>query len=132
MGNALTVAPLVSNALEVLHSCAGACNQEGHQRRICSCRIHNELGRLALMLGEKFWVALVGGQYSGTAPSERALLRIFFPSPARPHVVYLEFRILAGRIEKGISIGRVPIVTVELGSRLFDFGAGYRSECDSS
>ena len=66
------------------------------------------------MLGKKFWVPLINGQYSGTGPSERTLLQTFFPPPKRAHVVYLEFQVLAERTEKTLSSGQIPKVIVEL------------------
>jgi len=54
---------------------------------------------------------MIGGEHSGTGPSERTLLRTFFLSPQRPRVVYLEFQVLA---EQGLSSVQIPKNIVEL------------------
>ncbi|OAL23844.1 hypothetical protein AYO20_10864 [Fonsecaea nubica] len=70
--------------------------------------------RIALMPGKKFWVPLISGQYTGTGPSELALLRTFLLSPQRPHVVFLEFEVMSKRAEQSQLGGQAPKVIVEL------------------
>ena len=68
----------------------------------------------ALMLGKKFWVLHINGQYSGTGPQELALFRTFIPSPARPHALFLEFEVEFQRAKRGNLGGHIPKVIVEL------------------
>lgn len=106
------IAAIISKSLDVAESSSSACM--GHCHRLCCCRRHVELGHMALMLGKKFWLPLIGGQYSGTGSSERAMLRTFFLSTVREYVVTLEFEVLSKRADRSRSTGQVPKVTVEL------------------
>lgn len=83
-------------------------------QRLHGCRKYVELGRLALLFGEKFCVPLIDGRYSGTGPSERAMLRTFFLSQARECVVTLEFEPLTERTERKKSAGQTRKVIIEL------------------
>jgi len=108
------IAAVIVSSSRTANSSAYNNNREGHGHRLCLCRKHIELGRIALMLGEKFWVPLINGQYNGTGPSELALLRTFFLSPQRPHIVFLEFELMSKRAEQSQPGGQVPKVIVEL------------------
>lgn len=70
------IATKISEWLEVIARSGGAHSLPG--QRLYGCQKHVELGRLARLLGEKFWVPLIDGRYSGTGPSGRAMLRTFF------------------------------------------------------
>ena len=73
------VATVISNALNV-DRLPDSSLRETYDHRLCQCRLHIELGRMALMLGKRFWVPLIHGQHSGTGSPELTILRTFFLS----------------------------------------------------
>ena len=111
------VAALISSTLTAVDTSpkAGIDELQGHHHhRLCPCQRHMELGRIALTLGKKFWVPLINGQHSGTGRSELALFRTFFPSPERPHVLFLEFEVEFQRAKQSKPGGQIPKLIVEL------------------
>nr|KAK5449218.1 hypothetical protein LTR18_002307 [Exophiala xenobiotica] len=112
-GKADNIAGEISEALKLVARSRGA--NVFHGQRLCRCQKDIELGKLALRLGKKFWVPLINGRYSGKGPSERAMLRTFFLSQEREHVVTLEFEIQTERAEqsKGFVGSRKAIVELD-------------------
>ena len=106
------IVAIISGSLRAVDSASSG--NEVHNHRLCPCHRYIELGRIALKLGTKVGLLLINGQYSGTGPSEYAVLRTFFLSPERPHVVFLEFEVLSKRAERSKPGGQVPKVVVEL------------------
>ncbi|OCT48572.1 hypothetical protein CLCR_04347 [Cladophialophora carrionii] len=83
-------------------------------RRLCRCRRDITLGRIALQLGQAFWVPLTRGQYARRGSLELARLRTFFLSTERAHVLYLEFEATSKRAEQKEPGGQIPKIVVEL------------------
>lgn len=106
------IVAIISESLRAVDSSSSG--TEVHNHRLCPCHRDVELGRIALRLGRKVGLPLIDGQYSGTGPSAYAVLRTFFLSPERPHVVFLEFEVLSKRVERSKPGGQVPKVMVEL------------------
>lgn len=106
------IVAIISESLRVVDSSSS--DTDVHNHRVCPCHRDVELGRIALRLGRKVGLPLINGQYSGTGPSRYAVLRTFYLSPERPHVVFLEFEVLSKRAERSKPGGHVPKVMVEL------------------
>jgi hypothetical protein len=106
------IVAIISKSLRVVDSSLSG--TEVHDHRLCPCHRSVELGRIALKLRRKVVLPLINVQYSGTGPSEYAVLRTFYLSPERPYVVFLEFEVSSERAERSKPGGQVLKVVVEL------------------